>query len=62
MQVGKTLKLTTKTARFCSKFTQNCICISPGYVSTKDPDEGKPRFRRKRQLNKMFKSKKEEEG
>lgn len=32
-----------------------------GYINTKDPDEGKPRFRRKRQLNKMFKSKNEEE-
>ncbi|XP_052696544.1 uncharacterized protein LOC128175156 [Crassostrea angulata] len=37
-------------------------CEERGYVNTKDPDEGKPRFRRKRQLNKMFKSKKEEEG
>lgn len=37
-------------------------CEERGYVNTKDPDEGKPRFRRKRQLNKMFKSKKEEVG
>ncbi|XP_055998723.1 uncharacterized protein LOC125645841 isoform X2 [Ostrea edulis] len=32
-----------------------------GYVDTKDHNIGKPRFRRKRQLNKIFKSKKEEE-
>ncbi|XP_062610282.1 DNA endonuclease RBBP8-like [Saccostrea cucullata] len=29
-------------------------CEERGYVQTKDPDKEKPRFRRKRQLNKMF--------
>lgn len=59
----KTLKLTYKDKLiFLQIYIEYCICISPGYVNTKDPDEGKPRFRRKRQLNKIFKSKKEEEG